>query len=262
MLYSLSQHNKNLKIYLIYSSLTEEQINQLREYVTNTCHAELFALYGGDFFKDVPLSKQYGKPELYYRLLAPYILPEEMERILYLDADIIINGSLHEFYQQSFDGEYAAFVMDRFYFCDEVQVQKKKLGLKDEDVYFNSGVMLFNLSEFRRNISFDDIMNFIEEHREKLYYFDQDILNCMLLEHRKLCDLKYNFQAYPFESLKLSDIEKDTLVLHYTDQPKPWNPTYQGTLGYLYWKNALKAGFVEEYLEYWHERALQAEKTE
>ena len=75
--------------------------------------------------QEVPLSKQYGKPELYYRLLAPYLLPEEMERILYLDADIIINGSLREFYQQSIDGAYAAFVMDRFYFCDEVQTQKK-----------------------------------------------------------------------------------------------------------------------------------------
>lgn len=262
MLYSLSQQNENLKIYLIYSSLTKEQITELSEYVTNTCHAELFAIYGGDYFKDVPLSKQYGKPELYYRLLAPYILPEEMERILYLDADIIINGSLRDFYDQSFDGAYAAFVMDRFYFCDEVQAQKKKLGLKDEDVYFNSGVVLFNLPEFRRNISFDDIMNFIDEHRESLFYFDQDILNCMLLEHKKLCDLKYNFQAYPFESLKLSDIEKDTVVLHYTDLPKPWNPAYQGTLGYLYWKNAIKAGFVEEYLEYWHEREILAEKAE
>ncbi|MBP2660068.1 MAG: glycosyl transferase family 8 [Firmicutes bacterium] len=154
--------------------------------------------------------------------MAPYILPESIDRILYLDADIIINGSLHELYEQDFEGAYAAVIKDRFDFCDEVVLQKQKLGMIDSDVYFNSGVMLMNLSVFRENIKLNDIMEFIEEHRDKLFYFDQDILNCLLLEHKKLCDLQYNFQAYPFEKLDL-----------------------------------FKAGFVQEYLEYWEEKLHQ-----
>lgn len=254
MLYSLSRYNDGLTVYLIYSSLTEEQIDSLSEFVHRQCNGKLIAIYAGKYFTDVPLSEQYGKPELYYRLLAPYILPIELERILYLDADIIVNGSLAEFYTQSFDGEYVAVVKDRFDFCDEVVAQKKKLGLTEEDVYFNSGVILFNLEEFRKNISLNTIFDFIKENRDRLFYFDQDILNCLLLHHKKLCDQKYNFQAYPFEELNMEEIEANTIVLHYTDVPKPWKPVYNGRLDFLYWSNALRAGMIEEFLSYWHEK--------
>jgi len=254
MLFSLAKYHDDLNIYLLYSSLSEESIHEFRVYLEDKCHATLYPIQAFGYFENIPLSEQYSKPEIYFRLLAPYILPESIDRILYLDADIIINGSLHELYEQDFEGAYAAVIKDRFDFCDEVVLQKKKLGMIDSDVYFNSGVMLMNLSVFRENIKLNDIMDFIEEHRDKLFYFDQDILNCLLLEHKKLCDLQYNFQAYPFEKLDLFEIIKTTTVLHYTDQPKPWNPEYSGTLEYLYWSNALKAGFVQEYLEYWEEK--------
>ncbi len=254
MLYSLASYHDNLNVYLLYSSLREEQIEELKGYLADKCNAVLHPINASGFFVNVPLSKQYGKPELYFRLLAPYILPEDLDRVLYLDADIIINGSIEAFYNQDFEGSYAAFIKDRFDFCDEVVAQKKKLGLKEEDVYFNSGVMLINLYLFREKIKLNDIMTFIDERKEDLFYFDQDILNCILLDHKKLCDLIYNFQAYPFESLNLFEIMDNTKVLHYTDLPKPWDPNYNGTLDYMYWSNALKAGFVEEYLEYWQNK--------
>lgn len=257
MLFSLAQYHTNLKIYLLYSSLSKEKIEDLEQYLADKCNAELYPILASGFFKDIPLSEQYSKPEIYFRLLAPYILPEDLDRILYLDADIIINKPLNEFYEQDFNGAYAVVIKDRFDFCDEVVMQKKKLGLKEKDVYFNSGVMLMNLRTFRDNIMLNDIMKFIEERREDLFYFDQDILNCLLLEHKKICDLMYNFQAYPFENLNLFEIRETTGVLHYTDQPKPWNPNYNGTLDYLYWSIALKAGFVQEYLEYWEEKLRQ-----
>lgn len=253
MLYSLSQHNDALKIYIFYSSLTSEQIEDLSHFVQYKCKGALYPISADGYFKDVPLSKQYGKSELYYRLLAPYILPKELDRILYMDADMIVNASIDEFYNQEFDGAYAAVIKDRFDFCDEVVAQKKKLGMKPEDIYFNSGMMLFNLRLFRENISIDDIMNFIDEKRDVLFYFDQDILNCLLLDHKKLCDEKYNFQAYPFEDLKINDIE-NVSVLHYTDQPKPWDIKYPGKISYFYWSNLLKAGFIDEYLKFLYDR--------
>ncbi len=242
MLHSAGRYNSNLQVYLIYSSLSMEKVEELEKFVETECGGKLHAILADGYFEDVPLSEQYKKPELYFRLLAPYILPQEMDRILYMDADIVVNGALDDFYNQEFDGEYFAVVRDRFEFCDVVVEQKKKLGLKEEDVYFNSGVILFQLKEFREHITLDMIMDFIEKNREKLVYFDQDILNCLAKDHKKLCDEKYNFQAYPLEELDAKWVERENIVIHYTDLPKPWDKAYNANLGYIYEEAARKAG--------------------
>ncbi len=257
MLYSLCRFHHDVDVYLLYGSLKIEEIRDLELFLINKCNARLHPVCAFGFFTNVPLSSRYKKPELYYRLLAPYLLPAELDRALYLDADIIINGSLEEFYNQSFDGSYATVVTDRFDDIDKIIMLKTKLGLKKEDAYFNSGVMLFNLVLFREMIKLEDIMALIEEKREVLCYFDQDILNCLLKEHKKLCSSEYNTQTYPFDQYHLSDIKASTAVIHFTGVPKPWDPDYDGTLDYLYWKNALNAGFVDDYLEYWEKKCGQ-----
>lgn len=234
MLYSLSKQNKDLHIYLIYKSLSDKQLSELTAFVNTVCNSELTAFLADDCFTDAPLSEQYGKPELYFRLLAPYILPQELDRILYLDADIIIKEDLSDFYYQQFSDEYAAIVKDRFDWCDDVVNQKNALGMPAEAVYFNSGVILFNLTQFRKYISLEDILEFIKSRYNVLKFFDQDTLNILLLKHKKLCDEKWNFQVYPFEELTVEDV-KDMAVVHFTDHPKPWSTDYSGKLGGLYW---------------------------
>ena len=254
MLYSLSRFHEDADIYLLYSSLSQEEIKDLELFLINKCKARLHPVCASGFFTNVPLSSRYKKPELYYRILAPYLLPAELDRVLYLDADIIINGSLNEFYNQSFEDNYAAAVRDRFENIDKVVLLKEKLGLKIEDAYFNSGVMLFNLALFRKKIKLEDIMALIEEKREALRYFDQDVLNCLLKNHIKLCSQEYNTQTYPFDQSSLSDIKDTAVVIHYTGLPKPWSPEYNGTLDYLYWKNSLNAGFTQDYQDYWEKK--------
>lgn len=254
MLYSLARFHEDVDIYLLYSSLSQEDIYDLELFLINKCKARLYPVCASGFFTNVPLSSRYKKPELYYRILAPYLLPAELDRVLYLDADIIINGSLNEFYYQNFENNYAAAVRDRFENIDKVVVLKEKLGLKKEDSYFNSGVLLFNLALFRKEITLEDIMALIEEKREALRYFDQDVLNCLLKNHIKLCGQEYNTQTYPFDQSSLSDIKDAAVVIHYTGLPKPWSPEYNGTLDYLYWKNALNAGFTQDYQDYWEKK--------
>ncbi len=98
-------------------------------------------------------------------------------------------------YHRDLEGKYAAFVKDRYDFCDEVVAQKKKLGLSDEDTYFNSGVILFDLKVFRENIKLEAILEFIRENKEALRFFDQDTFNVLLRKHKKLCEEWYNFQV-------------------------------------------------------------------
>jgi lipopolysaccharide biosynthesis glycosyltransferase len=68
----------------------------------------------------------------YFRLLLPSILPPLLERVLFIDSDIVINGSLEEFWTTPIDGYAMAAATDR-----NLDTQRKRLGLAPDSPYFN-----------------------------------------------------------------------------------------------------------------------------
>lgn len=227
-------------IYLISSSATQRQLERLKSF------GELHFIKPDNCFANAPLSAQFSRPEVYYRLLAPYILPPEVERILYLDSDVIISKPLRDFYRQPLDGICAAVVPDKDNWSDDVAKQNNMPGMSGGEQYFNSGVMLINTAEFCKTVSLDEIMLYIEEKRGEL----QDILNHFLRGRVRFCDSRYNYQVYAWEVHNPEKIAQDIEILHYTDHPKPWSPENKSPAAALYWRYALKAGFADEYLEY------------
>ena len=67
-----------------------------------------------------------------------------------LDADIVLCGSIREFYYQSFENNLIVACQDAL--CDDEEIVKIKdnLGLPKEHIYFNSGVLLLNIEELRK----------------------------------------------------------------------------------------------------------------
>jgi lipopolysaccharide biosynthesis glycosyltransferase len=68
----------------------------------------------------------------YFRLLLPSILPPLLERVLFIDSDIVINSSLEEFRTTPIDGYAMAAATDR-----NLDTQRKRLGLAPDSPYFN-----------------------------------------------------------------------------------------------------------------------------
>lgn len=128
------------------------------------------------------------------RLFLTDYLPMEMEKILYLDCDVIALKSIRDIYDTVFDeGEYCAAVPD----CVS-GVCKRNIGMDAENPYFNSGVLLINLDLWRKeNVStrFIEIMNAYEG---ALQYPDQDIINMAFENHIKKIDAKYNVTSFEY----------------------------------------------------------------
>lgn len=91
MLKRLSIHlSEKLDIYLLYSSLREKHNEDLSRFCMKECGAELHPMYvERKTFNEMPLTGWFSV-EVYFRLIAPFILPENIKRILWIDADIII----------------------------------------------------------------------------------------------------------------------------------------------------------------------------
>lgn len=153
-------------------------------------------------FADAPTTKQYPK-EMYYRLLAGSLLPRQLNRILYLDPDILVINPLRPLWEMDLEGRLFAAAAHTGKTDLANQVNRVRLGT-DHD-YYNSGVLLMNLEACRREISTDQIFRFVAEHERELLLPDQDILNALYGRRiLPLDDAVWNYDARNYNTYRIA----------------------------------------------------------
>src|SRR3989442_9584076 len=108
---------------------------------------------------------------MWYRLFLPELLPE-VDRILYLDIDTIVADSLTPLLELDLSSFYVGAVTNVFQ-PNHVR-RPAALGLAGPEVYFNSGVLLFNLGEMRRADTSAACRSYAMENAERIEWPDQD----------------------------------------------------------------------------------------
>lgn len=242
MLYSLFTHHQrdSFCIYVMQSSLRDSEINMLTNFVEEHGHQLEIITVEGHHFANAPVVKHFSK-EMYYRLLAYKFLPTSLDRVLYLDPDILVINSIRDLYSMDISGYlYAAAYHDR---TPITNINKLRLRPYDVEAYYNSGVLLLNLTEQRESISEQAIYEFVEENKKKLILPDQDILNGLYSKYIKDIDeVIYNFDArfyyyYKIKSKHKVDMDyviNHTSIIHFCGKKKPWYKTYYGSFHSLY----------------------------
>ncbi len=192
-------------------------------------------------FEGFPESKRYPR-QIYYRLAAPLLLPEQLERILYLDVDTVVINPLTELYETDFEGNY-------YVGCTHTRELLTKINqsrLKSEKAvsYINTGILLFNLPALRENIRLEEIRDYTNERKRAFILPDQDILTALYGDKVKLADtLRYNLSDRilalhnadrSHEKIDLDWVRKNGVIVHYCGKNKPWNEGYLGILGVFY----------------------------
>lgn len=179
MVYSLCRSHENIKvdIYLAYHDLRGEDIERLKKITSCFPDKELHLLdVGGEFASKVTATERFSH-ETYYRILAVNMLPYDMERILYLDADMLVKKNLTEVYETPM-GETCPFVV-----CADMMGPTRggtnRGVIPDDCLYFNAGFMLINLEYLRRRNSLGYILDAFYREQNRYPYPDQDVLNHM-----------------------------------------------------------------------------------
>lgn len=178
-----------------------------------------------EFFKDFYISRQITQAS-YYRIITPELF-STLDKILYLDCDIIITGDILELYNININNYFFAAVDEEKYPDNRLL----NLDIPENERYFNAGVMLINLSQWRDSNTSKKIIEFIKEKKERLESHDQDAINAILWGKWLNISYKYNFTSI-LESIHLinyKEINKYILIIHYTGI-KPWNYLYMGIL--------------------------------
>jgi len=242
MLWSLffNNPNENFCIYLIHSSIPVRRIAELETFVSKKGQNLSVISIHNNWFMDAPVVMHYSK-EMYYRLLAYKVLPIDLEKILYLDPDILVINPIRELYNTDITNYlYAASYHDRIPVKGINMVRLKTYEMEE---YFNSGVLLMNLTLQREKVNEKDIHEFIVKYKGRLVLPDQDILNTLYSgEIKKISEIKYNYDAryyqyYKFMSngeINIDYVMHHTSILHFCGKKKPWRKNYSGKFHALY----------------------------
>lgn len=215
----------------------------------NNCHITLIDMK--DKLENVYTSRHITEAA-YYRLMLPFVLPN-LDKVLYLDPDIIVCKDLSDLYSYDLDNYYLAGVLD---VCvggaNMVNVRAKRtvtekdffterFGVENyKKQYVATGMLLFNLSKIRADKRH---FEFIENAKKYEHmYHDQDVLNFVCFGHILILPEVYHQDAR-------FAMPNEQVVIHYASKFKPWNtPTRR--LANLWRDYAKKTSFYKE-IESW-----------
>ena len=228
----------DLTVWLLHTDVRDEALEDTRRILAG--HGTLNAVRADPRgLEGAPTTSRYPK-EIYYRIFAARYLPETLDRVLYLDPDLIVNRPLDALYNMPMgDALFAAASHVRGLMQ---RMNELRLDMDESSPYINSGVLLMNLDLLRREQRESDVFDYIEKHKSSLILPDQDVISALYGQRIIALDsYVYNMTERLFamplpgdSRLTLDWIRLNTAVIHYCGRNKPWKKHYLGRLNCFY----------------------------
>lgn len=246
-----SSHKNPIHLFIIADRIKKKAKEQLEQSINQN----IIAVYWKNmediipaWFK-IPRDWTSYPTNIYMRLLIPYFLNENIDRVLYLDVDMIVRKDIAALFETNMNGQIVAAVRDQrvLTFGNSWGGIKNyaAMGLSANLPYFNTGLLLIDLKKW---IDFDvtkKVVECIEHYKYFANYPDQYGLNVVLVDNWMELDPKWNCFS--------SGLEPHPYIIHFVDR-KPIFTTYKGNplykdifFGYLnstQWKEATLVGEI------------------
>lgn len=241
-----SNKGEEITFHLLGDGITEENERRLKAWIRGfeDVHLKLYRIDKADF-KSFPIGDGYVNISTYFRLMIPSLLGN-LDKIIYLDCDVVVASSLNELWNTDMGDFALAGVRDRI--NDYVRVYNR-LGYPMEDGYVNAGVLLINLKRWREDNVFQKAMDIAQNMPLRLKNHDQDIINLLYHGRVLMLDFKYNlleYYLYTEDWLYMDrkyypQIERaclEPVIVHFCMPQKPWhyeciNPYQETFLKYM-----------------------------
>ncbi len=240
-LLSLLKNNKDLNIcvYILANEISENNKINFEEIAKGK--AELHFIDVSKFLnekiKNQGLVSYANAFAPYSRLCIAEVLPAEVSKVLYLDGDTVVNGSLAELAQMDIKDYSCAMAKDV-----RSEKYKKKINLENIYEYYNSGVILINLDFWREhntgNAILNDILNFPTIYPDQsafcrvlkgtirtlqLTYNTTPIVR--LYNNKSIYSIAYRSETPFYSEQELNEARENPKILHYTNyylSGRPW----------------------------------------
>ncbi|HMB76985.1 MAG TPA: glycosyltransferase family 8 protein [Kiloniellaceae bacterium] len=173
--------------------------------------------------------------ETYYRLLLPEVLPASLDRVIYLDCDLVVLRNLGDLWDLDMAGS-------SLFACPELLPDAAvaaapqgirrygALGLASDMKLFNAGVLLINLKYWRDNAVYLRALIYVRETAWDLRWHDQEALNVVLAGSWQALDPLWNVTMHVFTPRLQPDVAAALVrrpgIVHFNSAIKPWHPDF------------------------------------
>jgi len=238
-LYKNNTDFSDIIVYILDSDISECNKKKLMSLTEKYSRSEIKFIQARNVSEELSVNVNLDRGSLsqYARLFVSSVLPSNLDRVLYLDCDVIINQSISELWNLDLEGNTIGALNDAF-----SKYYRKNIDLEENDIMFNSGVMLIDLEKWRNNLIEQKLMTFIKKKNGKIQQGDQGALNAILSKETYCFDPKYNavtiFFDFSYDEILIYRkpvnlysrelIEKavdNPVIIHYTTSfmsDRPW----------------------------------------
>jgi lipopolysaccharide biosynthesis glycosyltransferase len=225
----------------------------------------------------------------YLRLLLAKILPANVARVVYLDADMLIRRDLGELWDENQGGHAVLAVPDiaapyidanavmtnfdrcRTHLCACTPIANyRELGLPSDAQYFNGGLLVVDVAQWREKNLSEQMLECLHRYREHVLWWDQYALNVVLARLWRPLDYRWNqgthvyaypsWRESPLDCATFKQLRKSPWIVHFCSPNKPWHyfcrhpfrHEFRRCLNHTAWKG-WRPKRPEDYFEQWWE---------
>ncbi len=252
-LHSAASHLKKaeqLNVVLIDGGISEQGWAQLKESLVDV-PIEIQVIRPDRELVNNLMTSHHITQTAYYRLFAAKLLPEYIDKVIYLDSDVLVQDDLTDLWNYELNNNYCLAVPDIA--CPYVDARTananyrkscpylaalspipnwQQLGLDGDQHYFNSGVMVLNLARWRDEQIETKLLACLQENEKFVWCWDQYALNVVFAGQWGQLPLRWNQGAHVFEYPDVScapvdeqqfiEMRDNPAIIHYTTEWKPW----------------------------------------
>jgi len=258
-IYSLLDKNRavdHICLWIVNNKISSDNKNKLSGLVSQFSNADIEWIDFGKWEEKLSLNMSWPiSVSSYARLFIGSMLPKSVDRIIYMDCDMIVCDDLSGLWNTELGTDMIGAVQDDI--NDKV---KGAVGLQPNDPYFNAGMLLIDLKRWRAEDMEEKCLKFINDRNGQVKHHDQGVLNGLLVNKWMRLPLNYNLMTiHYFFSLRqikkyfndhavfytkqeIESAKANPVILHFTPSftSRPWVEGCAHPLKELYKKSLMR----------------------
>lgn len=195
-IYSLLHNNQEsdeINIYIINNNISDENIKKLnllvKKYHRKITYINADKILNSDKISKLPkYSGMRKNGKSFMKMMLDDVITDDIKKIIYIDCDTLVVNDIHELMNTEMNGYPIAMALDSF-----VLKAKPSIGLQYDEPYYNSGIILFDLEQWKKQNCSSRVVNHLANNRT-YGTVDQDVLNMEFKNTIARLPVNYNFQ--------------------------------------------------------------------